>query len=49
MSNRRKTKEERENKIKKNKERVNKNTKIDKKDETTSTVESVLKSMNKVY
>ena len=46
MSNRRKTNEERENKIKKNKERVNKNTKIDKKDETTSTVESVLKSMN---
>ena len=46
MSNRRKTKEERENKIKKNKERINKNTKIDKTDETTSTVESVLKSMN---
>lgn len=46
MSNRRKTKEERELKKKNTKERVNKNTKIDKKDETTSTVESVLKSMN---
>ena len=46
MSNRRKTKEERELKKKNTKERINKNTKIDKKDETTSTVESVLKSMN---
>lgn len=46
MSNRRKTKEERELKKKNTKERINKNTKIDKTDETTSTVESVLKSMN---
>ena len=46
MSNRRKTKEERELKKKNTKERINKNTKIDKKDETTSTVESVLESMN---